>query len=240
MDKEIVYIAELDADVDDVVAAHYLYNEGVLKCVVCDPYPTTEDGLKRKDILESLGVQVLKKMPPVAKYVIVGGALTLVADYIKMHHIDWLVMNGGFVGTNVASFELDKFKGKETVRTFNFNCDVNATDYVLKAGKERISNIVLVGKNVCHDFRNTRVGIWSDDKYKELFDIYDVKDKKRQHDMLACLEGLAFLNNSTKYCKYEVVKPFNTGLKGTYTQWGSTKTRETPYREVLAAIEYEA
>ena len=77
-------------------------------------------------------------------------------------------------------------------------------------------------------------------KYKELFDIYDVKDKKRQHDMLACHEGLAFLNNSTKYCKYEVVKPFNTGLKGTYTQWGSTKTRETPYREVLAAIEYEA
>ena len=135
MDKEIVYIAELDADVDDVVAAHYLYNEGVLKCVVCDPYPTTEDGLKRKDILESLGVQVLKKMPPVAKYVFVGGALTLVADYIKMHHIDWLVMNGGFVGTNVASFELDKFKGKETVRTFNFNCDVNATDYVLKDRK---------------------------------------------------------------------------------------------------------
>ena len=77
------------------------------------------------------------------------------------------------------------------------------------------------------------------EKYKELFDTYNVKDKKRQHDMLACHEGLAFLNNSTKYCKYEVIKPFNTGLKGTYTQWGSTKTRETPYREVLAAIEYE-
>lgn len=99
--------------------------------------------------------------------------------------------------------------------------------------------MVLVGKNVCHDIRNTRVGIWSDKKYKELFDTYEVKDKKRQHDMLACHEGLAFLNNSTKYCKYEVVKPYNTGLKGTYTQWGSTKTRETPYREVLAAIEYE-
>ena len=69
MEKEIVYIADLDQDVDDVVAAHYLHNEGVLKCVVCDPYPMTEDGLKRKDILESLGVQVLKKMPPVAKYV---------------------------------------------------------------------------------------------------------------------------------------------------------------------------
>lgn len=43
----------------------------------------------------------------------------MVADYIKMHHIDWLVMNGGFVGFNIAAYELDKFKGKKTVRTFN-------------------------------------------------------------------------------------------------------------------------
>ena len=41
MEKEVVYVAELDSDVDDVVAAHYLFNEGVLKCVVCDPYPRT-------------------------------------------------------------------------------------------------------------------------------------------------------------------------------------------------------
>ena len=50
-------------------------------------------------------------MPAIAKYVFVGGALTLVADYIKMHHIDWLVMNGGFVGFNIAAYELDKFIG---------------------------------------------------------------------------------------------------------------------------------
>ncbi|MFR3157355.1 MAG: hypothetical protein ACLTOK_03620 [Anaerobutyricum soehngenii] len=66
-----------------------------------------------------IGVSVVKKMPAIAKYVFVGGALTLVADYIKMHHIDWLVMNGGFVGFNIAAYELDKFKGKKTVRTFN-------------------------------------------------------------------------------------------------------------------------
>lgn len=47
MDKEVVYIAELDADVDDVVAAHYLHNKGVLKCVVLDPYPKTKEGIKR-------------------------------------------------------------------------------------------------------------------------------------------------------------------------------------------------
>lgn len=68
---------------------------------------------------EKIGVSVVKKMPAIAKYVFVGGALTLVADYIKMHHIDWLVMNGGFVGFNIAAYELDKFKGKKTVRTFN-------------------------------------------------------------------------------------------------------------------------
>ena len=48
MEKEVVYVAELDSDVDDVVAAHYLFNEGVLKCVVCDPYPRTPEGLARK------------------------------------------------------------------------------------------------------------------------------------------------------------------------------------------------
>lgn len=238
MSKEVVYIADLDQDIDDIVAAHYLHNEGVLKCVVCDPYPKTEEGLKRKDILEDLDIPVLKKMPPIARYVFVGGALTIVADYLKMHHIDWLVMNGGFVGSNIASYELDKFQGKEVVRTFNFNCDVKAADYVLRSTDRQLSHVVLVGKNVCHDIRNTRSGIWSDKKYERLFDTYRVKDKKRQHDLLACHEGLAFLNDSEKYCNYEIVRPFNTGLNGKFTQWGSTKTEKSPYREVLAATEF--
>ena len=59
LEKEIIYIADLDQDVDDVVAAHYLHNEGVLKCVVCDPYPKSEDGLKRKAILEECGVDCI-------------------------------------------------------------------------------------------------------------------------------------------------------------------------------------
>ena len=40
-------------------------------------------------------------MAAIAKYVFVGGALTLVADYIKMHHIHWLVKNGSFVENNM-------------------------------------------------------------------------------------------------------------------------------------------
>jgi hypothetical protein len=39
IEKDIVYIAELDGDIDDIVAAHYLHNENRLQCVVCDPYP---------------------------------------------------------------------------------------------------------------------------------------------------------------------------------------------------------
>jgi len=33
---------------DDIVAAHYLHNKGVLKCVVPDPYPVSKEGLERK------------------------------------------------------------------------------------------------------------------------------------------------------------------------------------------------
>lgn len=236
MEKEIVYVADLDQDIDDVVAAHYLFNEGLLKCVVCDPYPKTQEGFKRKEKLERLGVQVSKKMPPAAKYVFVGGALTVVADYIRMHHIEWLVMNGGFVGTNIAKSELEKFKGKETVRTYNFNCDVTAADHVLKADAKHISNIVLVGKNVCHDKRNTRMGIWSAQKYQDLFNEYHVKEQKLQHDLLACHEGIAFLYQTEKLCDYEMVRPYNKGLQGNMTLWGSTKSISSPYREVWAAV----
>ena len=61
MKREVVYIADLDQDIDDVVAAHYLHKEDVLKCVVCDPYPKSKEGLERKDKLEKLGVEVQKK-----------------------------------------------------------------------------------------------------------------------------------------------------------------------------------
>lgn len=48
MEKEIVYVVDLDQDIDDVVAAHYLNNKGVLKCVVRDPYPRSQNGIARK------------------------------------------------------------------------------------------------------------------------------------------------------------------------------------------------
>lgn len=208
--NEVVYIAELDADVDDVIAAEYLYRKNVLKEVVCDPLPKTEQGKNRKSQLEQLGIKVSNKMPPIAKYV--------------------------FVGCNIMKNPLEKFKGKQTVRTFNFNCDVNATDRVLK--NKNIGTILLVGKNVCHNSKNTLDGIWK--KEKELLEKYHSKPTKRQHDMLACREGLILIGllHETSLLNYKAVYPYHTGLKGNMTEWGSTLNKSS-YRSVLAAIDWK-
>lgn len=235
MEKEIVYIAELDADVDDVIAAEYLYKHDVLKVVVCDPLPTTRYGKDRKVQLEHLGITVSDKMPPIARYVFVGGALTELSRYLINHKVECLVMNGGFVGCNIMKYPLSKFKDKQVVRTFNFNCDVNAADSVLKS--KNIENIILVGKNVCHDKRNTLNGVWS--KEKDILEKYYSKEDKRQHDMLACREGLILLGllDEKSYLEYKMVHPYNTGLKGNMTEWGSTLDK-SPYRSVLAAVNW--
>lgn len=216
-----------------MIAAEYLYQKGVLKEVVCDPIPRTPEGKDRKEQLEELGIKVSNKMPPVAKYVFVGGALTELARYLINHRIEYLVMNGGFVGCNIVENPLKKFKGKQTVRTFNFNCDVKAADAVLKS--KNIGAILLVGKNVCHSEKNTLNGVWAEEK--ELFEKYHSKPTKRQHDMLACREGLILIGMLTEssFLQYKEVRPYNTGLKGNMTEWGSTFGK-SPYRSVLAAV----
>lgn len=237
MKREVVYIAELDADIDDIIAAEYLHRQGVLKMVVCDPLPKTVQGKQRKQELEKLGITVAKKMPPAADYVFIGGALTEVARYLINHQIKYLVMNGGFVGCNIVKEPLKKFEGKETMRTFNFNCDVNAADQVLKS--KNIENIILIGKNVCHSRQNTLNGVWSAEK--ELLEKYKVRPDKRQHDMLACHEGLiltGLVPELKPYLSYQKVYPYNTGLRGNMTKWGS-RLKETQYREVTAAVRWE-
>lgn len=235
--KKVIYIAELDADIDDVVAAEYLHRKGILQEVVCDPVPTSKDGLHRKKELEKIGVKVSDEIPTNAKYVFVGGALTKLAKYVKTNKIEYLVMNGGFVGNNIVPLDkqLKKFKRKDVVRTFNFNCDVNATHSVLKSSN--IKNIVLIGKNVCHSEKNTLKGVWESER--SLLEKYNVKESKLQHDMLACREGLIILNllNEEPYLSYKKVKPMNDGLKGNMTLWGSTLAG-SPYRPVLAAVDW--
>lgn len=85
---------------------------------------------------------------------------------------------------------------------------------------------------------HTRFGLWRGNEYKALFDEYHVKERKLQHDLLACHEGIAFLTGEQKFCEYDIVRPYNTDLNGNMTLWGSTKTLKTPYREVRAAVGY--
>jgi len=149
-------------------------------------------------------------------------------------------MNGGFVGNDVIPLEkqLPKFKNKNVVRTYNFNQDVISTDYILKTNIHQIKQIILVGKNVCHNKINTREHLWNNREYNKLFDKYNVRDNKLQHDMLACHEGLAYLDPNIRHlCKFKLVYPYNNGLNDNMTTWGS-KLESTEYRQVLAAVDY--
>lgn len=235
IDGDIVYIAELDQDVDDVIAAEYLYKKKALRCVVLDPIPKERAGIDRKNELIKMGILVTSRIPEDTTRIFSGGALTKVAGFIKDHKLEYLIMNGGFVGNNLVKEPLDKFKNKKEYRTFNFNCDVSATDQVLKS--PNIENIILIGKNVCHNRRNTPAGIWRAES--ELFKKYHVNDTKLQHDMLACHEGLVELGyiKEDSYLLYSEVEPYNTGLNGIHTLWGSKiPSRCGEYRTVTAAI----
>ncbi len=238
MNKDIVYIADLDQDVDDIIAIEYLNKLGILRCIVLDPFPKNKEGFERKEMLTKNGIEVLKKIPADAKKIFVGGALSLVATYVINHEIDCLVMNGGFVGNNIVENPLKKFKNKRECRTYNFNCDAVATDKVLRS--KNIKHIMLIGKNVCHDKRNTPEFIWKSEK--DLFSKYNVSESKLQHDLLACYEGLIEIGylNDESYLEYDFLQPYNLGLNGTLTQWGSEKpNNENIYNTVKAAIEWK-
>ena len=57
--------------------------------------------------------------------------------------------------------------------------------------------------------------------------------------MLACREGLIMLGmlDEESYLNYKIVRPYNAGLKGNMTEWGSTFGK-SPYRSVMAAVEW--
>ena len=211
-ENNIVYLAELDGDIDDVIAAEYLYNNYALKCIVCDPIPSTKIGKTRVNNLKKLDIEIYYKMPEDTDIVFCGGPLTVLSQFIENHKISTLVMNGGFVGDNIVPKNdvLKKFEGKKTMRTFNVNCDVESTDKVLKSSTDKIGKIILVGKNVCHSKKNTTEDIWNSKEYDYLFSKYKVRKEKCLHDLLMCHEGLCLLNllNEELYCKFEEVYPF--------------------------------
>ena len=103
--------------------------------------------------------------------------------------------------------------------------------------KDIPEQIILVGKNVCHDDRNTFEVIWKDEKY--LTEGLPVRPGKKMHDLLAVYEGLVFYGLSgykdNHVLVYKEVYPFNNGLKGNMTEWGSS-LEPTGYKKVLAAV----
>jgi len=143
-----IFVADIDGDIDDIIAIEYLHRNDLLDCVVLD-------GQSRNDSLENyvsnLPARFSYEIPLDTKILFCGGALTKISKFIDDGgELDWLIMNGGFAGDNIvpADKQLTKFKGKTHVRTYNFNLDVVAARNVLSTNK--IKNIVLVSKNVCH------------------------------------------------------------------------------------------
>lgn len=237
--QQITYIAEIDQDVDDLIAARYMFDKGVLANVVLDPKPASEVGKQRVELLRNIGIEVLDEIPEGTDTIFIGGALTSVARYVRDHKLENLVMNGGFVGANVVPIprQLEKFRGKSEVRTYNFNCDVKATEEVLTS--DNIKQIILVGKNVCHNQRNTTDGIWAGMR-QMIEGEYGVRRGKLQHDMLACHEGLSLLrlHDEPAECKYSKLFPYNTGLCGNMTKWGSRIEPFKNYKPVIAAVDW--
>lgn len=236
--KKITYIADIDQDVDDFLAVLYMQKSSMLKEVVFDPEPISSEGIQRKTVLIKKGIKISESISEETSVIFCGGALRNVLAFVKKHPIDLFVMNGGFAGCNVVDpvDELPKFKGKMSVRTYNFNLDVAATHEFLSLSENYVRKTVLVGKNVCHSFKNTVDCLWKDMNFGINFKI---PEGKRTHDVLACHEGLAFLNDDgSQFCKYKQLYPFNDGLEGSYTKWGSTLS-PTVYRKCFVAVGYK-
>lgn len=231
----IVYVAELSADIDDLIAAEYLHLKKVLTQIVLDPYPKDKEGLERIKDLQNMGITILEEIPTNTDIIICGGAFTKIAKYVKTNKLKTLIANGGFVGNNIVKEPLEKFKNKKEIRTFNFNIDANSTDKVLKS--KNIDKIILIGKNVCHDIKNTQPHIW---KNEEFLNKYNLKETKRLHDLLAAKEGLILegILKEESILNFKEVYPYNLELNGAYTLWGSS-LKETNYRKVIAAINFK-
>ena len=246
MKPKITYIADLDQDIDDFLAILYLIKYDVLEFVVCDPWPITDEGKDRLEKVAHMGIPCFNKIQLGTRTVFCGGALTKVAEFLEAGNtLDTLVMNGGFVGNNiiVAEEQLPKFKYKEFVRTYNFNMDIESTKKVLSMPENKLGEIILVGKHLCHDEKNTIKGLWSSKFFKELQEEYKFNSDKRLHDVLACHEGLSLLNiiPDGTYCDYKKLYPMNKE-----DTWGSAINNKlwkengaTLYRKCQVAVYYK-
>lgn len=216
-ERDIICVCEVAQDIDDLIGLDFLNRSGRLKGVVLDPPPKTKEDWERVQLIKGMGIEIFKSIPP-CRAIFIGGAFTSTARYLTMNRVELIVANGGFVGANIVSpdKQLKKFRDKTYVRTFNFCMDVISTISVLQS--KNYGKMLLVGKNVCHDWRNTTAGIWKEEWIKK----YKVSESKRLHDLLAYAEGLDFMNGeSSKRLEYACVMPEALNINGNQTKFGS-------------------
>lgn len=212
--KNIVFVADIADDIDDLIAIEYLAIHGYLKCLVLDGKSRSDDREKR---LLDLGVVIENEIPKDTKIIFCGGALTKIADFIKDNEIDILVANGGFAGDNLVSDPLAKFKGKNKIRTYNFNMDVPSTLKVIDS--DNIKEILLVSKNVCHNPLNVMDKIHFDSFLYNR----DLSPTKLLHDLLMVKEGVNYLNGGDMLCDYENIIPTcDRKTPDNMSLWGSS------------------
>ena len=94
--KDVIYIADIDQDIDDIIAADYLHSSGRLMGVVLDPLPISDLGKQRVEKLKEMGIEIFEEVPE-CNYVFVGGAFTKLAKYLESHFAVTVVANGGSV-----------------------------------------------------------------------------------------------------------------------------------------------
>ena len=223
IEKDIICVCEVAQDIDDLIGVEFLNRSGRLKGVFLDPPPKTKEDWERVQQIKEMGIEIFKSIPP-CKAIFIGGAFTSTARYLILNKVDLIVANGGFVGANIVSpdKQLKKFKDRTYVRTFNFCMDVMSTMRVLQS--KNFNRMLLVGKNVCHDARNTISGIWKEEWIKK----YEVSESKRLHDLLAYTEGLDFMDGkSSKRLEYIQVIPEAQNINGNQTKFGSVPSESS-------------
>lgn len=213
--NKIVFVADIDQDIDDLIAIEYLHIHGYLNCVVLDGL---SNDTNRENKVEKMGIEIREEIPEGTDIIFCGGAFSKVANYVMNNKLELLVANGGYVGSNIIlkELQLKKFRGKEKVRTYNFNLDVISALFVLNS--KYINKIILVSKNVCHDMMNTRTILHKDNFIKK----YNLNNGKRLHDLLMVKEGIRYIEDKNRVCEYENIRPvFESKVPDNMTLWGS-------------------
>jgi len=163
----------------------------------------------------------------------------------KEHLMADVVIQGGFCPYSIAtpSIKLEKFVGKESMPTFNFNGDHSAADWMFNTTAFKR----YVGKNVCHAFEFTKEDLWLYDLQSragflllDFLQLYFAKHaSKKMHDLLA-----AMIFRNPTHAMYSITQEYYADFiqatpdrvsNNEYT----TKYDYTNYNSVLTNIDFE-